>query len=304
MKKLKTPSTILRTFALALAITMSTHAYTQYYQILAISNSVQYLEEGNWLELTQSDSLEWNAEVALSSGAYLLLSSDSNYIEFNIKGKYHLKDWHHAESGLTKAALKYREIATDSLLAHVGKSTSFSYLDEKKELLLDGKMALAPCPTKTYEREVTLKWKPYYDNTYEVEVFRSERQRYFYRLVNGTSITINFQEYGIPTDRCIYWTVRVNGSNFTSEPQCIYRMNISSASLVQLPLLKVKNQLKLENSALHNLMMALYCEERDLMIKADDYYSKAGKLALRNDAYLRLYENYLERRKLKTDISN
>lgn len=254
-----------------------------------------------WTKLAENDSVSAKGKVRIGQSDYLLLNSENGILEFNLKGTYDLGDYLGKTIQLDGLASKHEKQAIDSL---------YSFTPKKKELynkkLLDAQtdkndlLSMYPSHTVMLDGEIELVWRPMDENIYVVEIFYSKTSIYFYREVNGDRIKLNLFELNLPSDRCLYWTVRVKGSKYKSEPKCLYLLNISEASEIEVNRYNLESQLNIGQSAIHNLMMALYYEQFQIMHKAEKHYQMAWSLARHDDRYKQIYYNFLDRRNKET----
>jgi hypothetical protein len=249
-----------------------------------------------WTKLSEKDSVNEKGQVRLGQSDYLLLNSETGILEFNLKGTYDLGEFLGRIIVLNDLASNFEQQAIDSLENNTPKRKKLynkNLLDAQTDVDL---LSIYPSPTVMLDGEIELIWRPMDDNIYIVEIFYSKQSVYFYREVSGDRIKLNLFELNLPTDRCLYWTVRVKGSKYKSKPKCLYLLNIGEASEIEVNRYNLENQLNLEQSAIHNLMMALYYEKFQIMHKAEKHYQMAWSLARHDDRYKQIYFNFLDRR--------
>ncbi len=268
------------------------------YSVIKISGKPTSLssENNNWLALKVGDQISDEGEVRLGASDYLLIASNQGILEFNIKGSYVLKEYSGKLKSFDDLALDWQNIAFDSLKANTPKRTTLykkSPIDAQTDADL---LSVYPSPTVIYESEIELKWRPMDNNVYVVTLSYNDDNIYFYREVNGDHLKIDLFELQLPNDRCLDWTVQVKGSEYKSKPKCLYILNISETSNIELPRYQLQNQLNLDKSAIHNLMMALFYEDNKIMYKAEEHYEMALGLANNDKRYQQIYYNFLDRR--------
>jgi hypothetical protein len=252
-----------------------------------------------WTKLSEKDSVNEKGKVRLGQSDYLLLNSETGILEFNLKGTYDLGEFLGRTIVLNDLASNFEQQAIDSLENNTPKRKKLynkNLLDAQTDVDL---LSIYPSPTVMLDGEIELIWRPMDDNIYIVEIFYSKQSVYFYREVSGDRIKLNLFELNLPTDRCLYWTVRVKGSKYKSKPKCLYLLNIGEASEIEVNRYNLENQLNLEQSAIHNLMMALYYEKFQIMHKAEQHYKMAYSLSRNDIRYKQVYYNFLDRRNKK-----
>lgn len=268
------------------------------FHLVVKSGRVQYKEhaKAGWYGFTSKDTIDANSSIRIEKFAYLLIKSDQGYLEFNIKGTYDLTEYLKYLVPQSPIISKYEKIVYDSLTVHRKQKERY-----KKELLdakTDGRdlLSVYPPPTITYDDEIVLKWRPMDDNIYIVKMYHSENSVYFYRESKEDHITVDMTGSNFPTDRCIYWTVGIKGSEYESKPKCVYILNLLESSNIVIPAYEMEQTLNLERSAYHNLIMAFYYESHKVQHKAELYYEKAWSLSSDCPRYKQLYYDFLERR--------
>ncbi|MFY0673247.1 MAG: hypothetical protein JXQ87_07575 [Bacteroidia bacterium] len=287
----------LLTFCLCIFTALNSSANN--YVVVEIHGSAMGFNENtnSWTKLSENDSVSAKGKVRLDQSEYLLLNSKHGILEFNVKGTYDLEAYVGKTIELNEFAANYEKKAIDSLNGLTPKRRklySKNLLDAQTENDL---LSVYPSATVMLDGEIELVWRPMDDNIYIVEIFYSKNSIYFYREVNGDRIKLNLFELNMPTDRCLYWTVRVKGSKYKSEPKCLYLLNIGEVSEIEVDRYNLENQLNLEQSAIHNLMMALYYEKHQVMYKAENCYEMAWSLARNDNRYKQIYYNFLDRSK-------
>lgn len=282
----------------ALAASDSSNFY-----LVAQSGKVSFHEkqEKGWHSITSKDTMSPNSMVRIEKFSYLLIKSGKGYLEFNISGTYDLSEYQKYLKRGVPIVQQYEQLILDSLSVPA-KSTDAKgqYGKELLDAKTDGRdlLSVYPPPTIIYDREITLKWRPMDKNIYIVRMYHSELSQYFYREINGDKVTIDMIDLHFPTDRCIYWSVGIKGSEYWSIPKCVYILNIGESSNIILPAYALEEDLNLERSAYHNLMMAFYYESEKVQHKAELYYEKAWSLSNNNPRYKQLYYDFLKRRNL------
>ena len=226
-----------------------------------------------------------------------MIESPKGYLEFNIGGNYVISEYVNEIALRSQIASEYASKARDSLMKSLRKDEK-RYATPLIDLRTDNKdlLSLYPPPTIIYDESITLKWRPMDDNIYIVKMYHTEQSQYFYREINGDQVTVNMRSLNFPTDRCIYWTVTVKGSEYSSVPKCVYILNIGESSNIELPAYEMREEFNLERSALHNLTMAIYFEEHKVQYKAEEYYEKAWSLSGNSERYKQIYYDFMERR--------
>lgn len=153
-----------------------------------------------------------------------------------------------------------------------------------------------PPPTISLKNEIELKWSPMDDNLYAIRIFRNENAQYYYRELKEQSIKVNLASIHVPSDICLYWTVSVVGSNYTSKPKCIYLLNLSESSNIEGPAYFINEQADAENSPVGSLMLALYYESHKVQAAAEDCYYRSVKLTRGGKRFHQIHYNFLSRR--------
>ncbi|MGB0431469.1 MAG: hypothetical protein ACPGLV_13420 [Bacteroidia bacterium] len=283
---------------LTLSVLLIANFATAEYVVLKYSGKPLYSTATGktWTKIAKGDQIEINGQVRLNPSEYLLIKSEFGLLEFNIKGTYKLNEYEGKLKKLDELALNFEKQALDSIVSNTPKKNKLyqkSLLDAKTDQDL---FSVFPSPTITYDNEIELKWRPMDNNTYIVTLAYNEESIYYYREVNGDKLNIDLFELQLPTDRCLYWSVQVKGSQYKSKPKCIYILNIGETSNIELPRYQLENQLNLERSAVHNLMMALFYEKNKIMHRAEKHYRLAWDLAQHDKRYKQIYYNFLNRR--------
>ncbi|MBI1183281.1 hypothetical protein GC194_03345 [bacterium] len=250
----------------------------------------------NWQVLASTDTVSNQSKVRMGHTCYLLLHSPQGYLEFTHSGTYNIGDYNGRIKQLMPLIADYEKLAADSLMAVSNRKASFY-----KKSILDAQttpdlVSMSPTATVVTEREIELKWRPKSKGLTFVKIYHSESSVYFYRELLEDRITIDLAELHMPSDRCLYWTVTDKASGYTSTPHCIYYLNSLESSVIDIDVYHFNENLNLEKSAFHNLMMALYYEKNNIMYKAEACYLTALALASHAERYKELYYNFLERR--------
>lgn len=292
---------LLFSFILTLSFTNFTLAEDVVYKPVSIHGKPFYynVEKSSWELITKDVSIKENEKVRLGKSNYLLLSSTSGFLEFNIEGTYDLAEYKGRIMPLNNLARDFMNSGVDSLLKRTPKRIQLYEQELLEAKTSEDLLSIYPSPTFTYEKEIELIWRPMNDNIYVVKMYHTEQSIYFYREVKGDRISINMSKLHIPTDRCIYWTVGVKGSEYWSTPKCIYIINMSESSNIELERYDIENQLNLKRSAAHNLLFALFYEQNGIMHMAENYYRLAWDLSNHSDRYKEIYYNFLDRRNKK-----
>jgi len=267
--------------------------------LVAKSGKVSFHENQGkgWHTISEKDTIAPNSSIRIEKFSYLLIKSGKGYLEFNIAGTYNLSEYGEYLKPGVPIVQQYEQIILDSLKIPA-KTAKGQYAKELLDAKTDGRdlLSVYPPPTIIYDREITLRWRPMDNNIYIVRMYHSELSQYFYREVKGDQVTVDMIGLNFPTDRCIYWSVGIKGSEYWSVPKCVYILNIGESSNIILPAYALEEDLNLERSAYHNLMMAFYYESEKVQHKAELYYEKAWSLSNNNPRYKQLYYDFLKRR--------
>lgn len=273
-------------------------ADTTSFHLVVNKGRVQYREQAKsgWYTLTSKDTIDANSTIRIEKFSYVLIKSDQGFLEFNIKGTYNLSEYLKYLTPQSPLIKKYEQLVHDSLTLPAKQGALY-----KKELLdvkTDSRdlLSMYPPPTIIYDDKVTLRWRPMDKNIYVIKMFHSEYSTYFLRELSGDHVTVDMTASNFPTDRCIYWTVGIKGSEYVSKPKCVYILNILESSNIVLPAYEMEQTFNLERSAYHNLIMAFFYESERVQHKAELHYEKAWSLSNDCPRYKQLYYDFLERR--------
>jgi hypothetical protein len=269
------------------------------YVLMLKHGKVFYQAEGDkgWHSLQVGDTLQQTGTLSLSQRSYVLLYGPRGILEFNHSGVFKLAEYQGAVPKKDSLVHHWQSRAIDSLVSNHKRKEDFY-----KQALIDIQtyddlLAMYPSDTRTYSRSMDIRWRPMYDNAYIIKIFHTENSVYYYRETQDDHITIDLFASHMPSDRCLYYTIQVKGSEYVSTPRCIYLMNTFEASLIELPAYQMQLHLDLAHSPLHNLMMAQYYEQHKIMFLAENHYKTALANSAYAERYKQLYYHFLERRK-------
>lgn len=267
------------------------------YTIAHVSGLSHHLDSvtGKWTKSESGVEISGNTKLRLGKGHYVLIINKTGFLELSGVGTRTVNDEIANFKTMSKLGVKWLNLAIDSLSAssknrpYYRKSVIEARTDE--DLL-----SQYPAPTLTLSNSIELRWAPMDNNTYAVRLFRSEKAQYFYRETKEESIELDLGKLHVPSDICLYWTVSVVGSNYSSKPKCIYLLNISESSNIEGPAYLLKEQVGGETSAVGHLMLALFYESHKVQSLAEDHYAEAVKILRGAKRFSQIYYNFLARR--------
>lgn len=153
----------------------------------------------------------------------------------------------------------------------------------------------SPVSVKYVDKELEFEWKPSANpkEVYNFHITDPSGKAILWERLLTNKIKIPTDKFNF--DRCYYWKVNYENEGYTTEPTCIYRMNLWEGSVIQIEADLLKDSMNVDSSAFHNLIIAQYYEQSGFGHHASYHYKQAVLLSFNNLEYRKLFFNFLNR---------
>lgn len=242
-----------------------------------------------------------NGKTVSHGHSYVLFIADSSLtpLEYRSSGVLNLNEDLAKRKTFPENLRENIKEAFDTIVsATKRKNRPFYKKDESELLKLEGDiLALSPTSTRTNSKYIKLKWKGYYDNLYWIDIYDVNTNKlYFTFQTAATEYDLKISDVRFPVDRCLYWRVRINNSEQSSLPRCIYKINIQESSYIDIPVFYLEENFPSENSPFNRLMLAIFYEKASINHLAEEQYRMAYLMSGKYEPYKRIYYDFLARR--------
>ncbi len=286
-----------------LVFSVISYSQTGVFKILIVKKAFLIKSSEN-IALSYGKQLKINDVISIKEGGYVgLFHISGSRLELKKAGVYNVnelvKQINTKQVGFAK---KYAQFALDKMTS-TANSESVNYditgsvtrgEPSKKEKTIK---IIAPDEVRVLkEKETLLKWHPISEiNTYEITLMNLDNNLVFNKEVKSNSMMIDFSKMELEGNEQFILQVNYKENSTKVSSQCVINMVSDKEALELKEELIIMNQNLNEGSALDNLIMASYFEEKQLFLNALYYYDKAMLIGKGVEGFNDAYTSFLKR---------
>ncbi|MCX6149252.1 MAG: hypothetical protein NTX22_01865 [Ignavibacteriales bacterium] len=292
-------------FILQFVFIFSSNSYCQEYifKIVAATKNVQIKTNGSgdWSQLKTGDKLFTDDIIQLKNNEYVGLAHVSGAtLELRNAGIFKVNDLKMYLAGKNSSVLKK---FSDFLISEIITTRNEKKSDDHGAVFRERANYLEvdfPKSTFVFDSLTTFKWyKHENQNFYVFKLMNPAGITVYMQKVTDTTLAVNFKNLNLDKDTCYFWSIYLQDEEpISSDTSCIKIMNRQKSKVYLSEMKSLKDDTAFTKNSLQNILLAKYCEEKELNYEAFRYYENALQSAGNVQEYKDLFTQFLFRQNL------
>jgi len=300
--KTKLPISLIILFCI---IFIQHNSYCQGYLFTVIASTNNVSKKSNsgkeWTKISTGDKLYSGDKIKVNKNSYLGLAySSGETVEIKKEGTYNVND-----------IKKNLSLKNSSLLKKLSDYVANEIVNVNDQTVADDHGAVFrvrtnyldvdfPRSTSLFDTTIQFKWYSYSGGkNYIFKLINSSQVTLFMQKLTDTVITLNLKNLDLEKDTSYYWYLYLpNNEKVCSDTNSIKIVPRKIADEILNEINEIEKSNSQNNLILNNVLLAKYCEEKQLNREALKYYEKAFKEAKNVGELKDLYKQFLFRNNL------